>query len=191
MSIIVAFLFIAILYTVLYVCIGDQVIMAISLVNKVAMKNSTENVGIAEIKLTENNKIKERPAFGSQYGTIKIPSIDVDLPLYYGNTLEILKNGVGQAPGGYFPSQGGTIICMGHNFSSFLARLPETENGDEIIIETSYGTFTYKIYDKEIVSEYDVEKLEPQKEEEILILYTCYPIPNIGHSSERYFVYAK
>ena len=85
-------MFIAILYTAVYVCIGDQILEAISLFNKVAIDKSKENIGIAEIKLSDNNKIEEYPEFGAQYGNMKIDSIDVDLPLYYGNTLEILKN---------------------------------------------------------------------------------------------------
>lgn len=190
MSIIVAFLFIVLIYTAIYVCIGDQIIEAISLINKVAIDNSKENIGIAEIKLTDN-KIEEYPGFGEQYGTIKIESIGVDLPLYYGNTLDILKNGVGQSSGGYFPSEGGSIICMGHNFSSFLASLPNTKDGDEIVIDTSYGSFSYEIYDRKIIDDDDFDALPIQKEEEILMLYTCYPIPNIGHSTQRYVIYAK
>lgn len=191
MSIIVAFLFIAILYTIIYVCAGDQIIEAISLINKVAMDNSMDKTGITEIKLSDNNKLEEYPEFGAQYGTMKIESIGVDLPLYYGNTLDILKYGIGQSSAGYFPSQGGSIICMGHNFSSMLASLPKTEPGEEIVIETTYGTFTYVIYDKKIIDETDFDALPVQEEEEILMLYTCYPIGNIGHAGQRYVVYAK
>ena len=36
----------------------------------------------------------------------------------------------------------------------------------------------------------DVDELPVQKGEEILMLYTCWPINNIGHASERYVVYA-
>ena len=113
------------------------------------------------------------------------------MPVYYGESLSILKNGIGHDSRSFFPGEGGTILYMGHNFKTFLARLPETNIGDSIQIETEYGTFEYKIYDKKIVNEHDTDKAPIQQEEEILIIYTCWPINNIGHAYERYLVYAK
>lgn len=191
MSIMVAFLFIAILYTTAYVVIGDQVIEAISLINLIGIDNTREAMQATEIKFKDNKYIEEYPEFGECIGNISIETINVDLALYYGNTLDILKNGVGIAPAGWFPGEGGSIICMGHNFSSFLARLPELENGDIITINTTYGNYNYEVYDQKIIDETDFDALPVQEKEEILMLYTCYPINNIGHASERYVVYAK
>ena len=80
---------------------------------------------------------------------------------------------------------------MGHNFKSFLARLPEIKIGDKILIQTSYGTFEYTMYESKIVHETDLGAAPIQQEEERLIIYTCYPINNIGHAYQRYLVYAK
>ena len=80
---------------------------------------------------------------------------------------------------------------MGHNFKSFLSRLPEARIGDKIEIETSYGTFEYTIYKSSIVHETDLGAAPIQQDEEILIIYTCNPINNIGHAYQRYLVYAK
>ncbi len=48
-----------------------------------------------EIKFDINDmnevKIKNYPQYGSQYGRLVIDSINVDLPLYFGDTLAILK----------------------------------------------------------------------------------------------------
>ena len=132
-----------------------------------------------------------KPIYGTEYAKIKIPAIDVELPLYCGEGLELLKNGIGQDSNSYFPGEGGTILCMGHNYKSFLARLPETKKGDKIQIETLYGDFEYTIYNSKIVKETDLEAAPIQNEEEIFMLYTCYPINNIGHTNQRYFVYAK
>lgn len=191
MSIIVAFLFIAILYTAVYVVVGDQIIEAISLINFIATDNTREAMQTTEIKFKDNHYIEEYPEFGECIGSISIESIGVDLPLYYGNTLEILKNGVGIAPAGWFPGEGGSIICMGHNFGSFLARLPEVENGDIISISTTYGEYNYEVYDERIIDETDFDALPVQENEEILMIYTCWPINNIGHAYERYVVDAK
>ena len=63
--------------------------------------------------------------------------------------------------------------------------------GDEIKITTSYGEYTYKIYDMELINETDVDKLPIQRDKEILMIYTCYPFNNIGYATQRYVVYAE
>jgi len=113
------------------------------------------------------------------------------LPLYYGDKLEILRNGVGQSSGAYFPGEGGSIICMGHNTRTFLYHLPEIEKNSIIEIQTTYGTFQYKVYETKIVNMYNVDELPVQKDEEILMLYTCYPVTGLGHKTDRFVVYAK
>ena len=80
---------------------------------------------------------------------------------------------------------------MGHNSTSVFRRFSELQIGNEIIVTTSYGEYTYIIYDMELIDETEVDKLPIQKEEEILMVYTCYPFNNIGYATQRYVVYAK
>ena len=49
----------------------------------------------------------------------------------------------------------------------------------------------YKVYDSKVVGENDTSEAPIKNDEEILIIYTCWPINNIGHADERYLVYAK
>lgn len=186
-KLIVAFLFIAIVLFAYKVCL-EKKFETVS--NFVLMFAANKEFKTLEPVL-DGNILLHRPLYGSEYARIKIPSIDVDLPLYYGEALNLLKLGIGQDSNSYFPGEGGTILLMGHNFKSFLARLPETRNGDKIEIETSYGTFEYTIYDSKIVHETDLGAAPIQQKEEMLIIYTCYPINNIGHAYQRYLVYAK
>ncbi|MBQ3409312.1 MAG: class D sortase [Clostridia bacterium] len=169
---------------------GKQIKSAIELVDMVSI-NTNSNV-VSEIKFNENSKeIAEYPEYGSRYANIKIESLDINLPLYYGDKLSILKNGVGQSSGAYFPGEGGAIICMGHNTKTFLYRLPEIDKNALIEIETTYGNFEYKVFQTKIVNMYNVDELPVQKDEEILMLYTCYPVTGLGHKTDRFVVYAK
>lgn len=186
-KIIVAFLFVLIIFGIYKVCIERKFETVAGL-----MQMFTVNTELKTLDPVLDGKVLlHKPIYGTQYATIKIPSIDVNLPLYYGEGLDLLKNGIGQDSNSFFPGEGGTILCMGHNFKSFLARLPETKNGDKIQIETSYGTFEYTIYQSKIVHETDLGAAPIQQEKEMLIIYTCYPINNIGHAYQRYLVYAK
>ena len=64
---------------------------------------------------------------------------------------------------------------------------------DEVIIEASYGTFTYKVYESKVVKETDLEAFDVQEDEEILLMYTCWPINRsvFGRKTQRLVVYAK
>lgn len=138
----------------------------------------------------EGNVLINYPTFGTKYANLKIDSIGLNLPIYYGANYTILKSGIAHDENSYFPGEGGSIILAGHNFKSYLANLPKAKIGDIISIETTYGNFNYKISNTKIVNENDVDEVPVQKDKEVLMIYTCWPINNIGHASERYVVYA-
>lgn len=172
-----------------YLFLGARIEEAISLVNKVSI--DIENKEAKETVMNEQNKIQNYPEYGTQYATIEIPKIDVNLPVYFGDTLEILKKGVGHSSGSYFPGEGGSIIYMGHNSKKMFRRFSELQLGNEITVKTSYGEYKYKIYDMQLIKETELEKLPIQKGKEILMVYTCYPFNNIGYTTQRYVVYAE
>ena len=187
-SIIVAFCFVFFI-SFIAVSIGKEKFeLATNLLEMITVDKSIE---LQEIEpVLKDNVLINYPTYGSKYGTLKIESINVNLPIYYGETYAILKSGIAHDSTSYFPGEGGSIIYAGHNFKTFLASLPNVKIGDKIEIETSYGKFQYEVYDKQIIDETDIEKVPVQKEKEILMLYTCYPINNIGHAYQRYVVYA-
>lgn len=169
---------------------GSKIKSAIEVLDMVSI-NTNSNV-ITEIKFnTEKQEIEKYPEYGTRYGNIRIESLNINLPLYYGDKLSILKNGVGQSSGAYFPGEGGSIICMGHNTKTFLYRLPEIRKNEEIVVQTTYGEFKYKVDHTKVVNMYNVDELPVQNEEEILMLYTCYPVNGLGHKTDRFVVYAK
>lgn len=138
----------------------------------------------------EGSTLINYPTYGTNYATLKIESAEIELPIYYGADYTILKSGIAHDENSYFPGEGGSIILAGHNFKKFLGNLPKAEEGDIINFNTTYGDFKYKIYDTKIIGETEVDKVPIQNEKEILMIYTCYPINNIGHASKRYVVYA-
>ena len=188
-NLIIAFVITLIILFTVSTIFGNKVSLAIDLVNMVSVNADTKI--ISEIKFDEiNNTLETYPEYGSRYANIKIDSLGIDLPLYYGDKLSILKNGIGQSSGSYFPGENGSIICMGHNTKSFLYNLPQIQKDAIIEINTSYGDFSYKVYDTKIVNMYNVDELPIQKDKEVFMLYTCYPVTGIGHKTDRFVVYA-
>ena len=194
-SIIVALLISGLLLLCIKLFLGRKIDEIFTLVNKVSIATNEKaepvQTTISTDESTEKTTIKNYPEYGTQYATIEIDKIDVNLPVYYGDTLEILKKGVGHSSGSYFPGEGGSIIYMGHNSKKMFRRFSELQKGNEIKVTTSYGEYTYKIYDMQLIKETDTDKLPIQKDKEILMIYTCYPFNNVGYATQRYVVYAE
>lgn len=190
-SIIVALLITGLLILVIQLFCGQKIDEIFSLANKISIPvNENKDVQPTAI-IEDNKKLENYPEYGTQYGTIKIERIDKELPIYFGDTLEILKKGVGHSSGSYFPGEGGSIVYMGHNSKKMFRRFSELEINDKITITTTYGEYTYKIYDMQLIKETELDKLPIQKEKEILMVFTCYPFNNIGYATQRYVVYAE
>lgn len=194
-SIIVALLITGTLLLGIKLFLGREIEKVFTLVNKVSITTSAkvkpEQTTISTDEETEQTIIKNYPEYGTQYATIEIDKIDVNLPVYFGDTLEILKKGVGHSSGSYFPGEGGSIIYMGHNSKNMFRRFSELQIGNEIKVTTSYGEYTYKIYDMQLIKETEIDKLPIQRDKEILMIYTCYPFNNVGYATQRYVVYAE
>ena len=188
-NIIVAFIYVAIIAGALAIPFSSKISTAISLINMISVETNKQILSDVKIDL-EHNKLESYPEYGERYATIKIDALDIELPLYFGDKLSILRYGVGQSSGGYFPGEGGSIICMGHNTSGFLRKLPEIEIGTKIEINAVYGDYTYTVYDTKVVPQTQLDAVPVQREQEILMLYTCYPVNSIGHAKNRFIVYA-
>lgn len=186
---------IAILFYGIYTkYIRQNVLFVVDTINEIEQSNKEFSENNTILPTTQKNKLPivvPKPDIGSKFGILEIPSINVQLDMLYGTTSNLLKKGVGHDNSSYLPGEGGSIILMGHNFKQFLGSLPNAKIGDEIKLTTDYGEYSYYIYDTKIVKETEVNKVPVQKEEEILMIYTCWPINNITHANERYVVYAK
>lgn len=194
-SIIVALLITGMMLLGIKLFLGREIDNIFTLANKVSIATNNQGEQAAPVISTDNENekttIKNYPEYGTQYATIEIDKIGVNLPVYYGDTLDILKKGVGHSSGSYFPGEGGSIIYMGHNSKKMFRRFSELQKGNEIKVTTSYGEYVYKIYDMQLIKETEVDKLPIQRDKEILMVYTCYPFNNVGYATQRYVVYAE
>lgn len=190
-SIIVALFITGLLILVINLFFGQEIGEMFSLVNKVSITIDENKQPIETIINEEKNTLENYPEYGTKYGTLEIDKINVSLPIYFGDTLEILKKGVGHSSGSYFPGEGGSIIYMGHNSKNMFRRFSELQIGNKIKVTTTYGEYTYKIYDMQLIKETELDKLPVQRDKEILMVYTCYPFNNIGYATQRYVVYAE
>lgn len=130
------------------------------------------------------------PSVGDKYGILTIDGTEVEADLYFGDTRRELKLGLGQYNGSCFPGTGGTVLISGHNNSAFKD-LKSAKVGDKVNIRTNYGLYVYEITGTAINKNTDKSAYDLFKNEENLVLYTCYPFDRLGLTADRYFVYGK
>ena len=98
-SIVIAIIIIIFILGMIKILFGTQIETAFMLENKVSINvDSNKDNTNQETKIdTEKKTLENYPEYGTKYGTIEIPKIDVNLPVYYGDSLDILKKGVGHS----------------------------------------------------------------------------------------------
>lgn len=131
------------------------------------------------------------PMVGDQYGEISIAKVQMNEPLFYGDSDDILRMGAGQYIGSMIPGELGTTLIGGHNYPSF-GKIYYLEAGDEIQIRTHYGSYVYRVKEVKVAQYKDplVKEKLADRSGRFLLLYTCYPLDAIGLTSERVFVLA-
>lgn len=130
------------------------------------------------------------PLIGQQYGEIICEEIGLRAPLYYGDRVSELKFGAGTWIGSTLPGLDGVALIGGHDTTYFKA-LEHAKAGQEIIVKTTYGEFTYHIAGTE-VKKASQFKIDEVADGTAMVLYTCYPFGDVGETrEERFFVYVE
>ncbi|GGB54235.1 class D sortase [Fictibacillus barbaricus] len=129
-----------------------------------------------------------RPTKGENIGKLIIPKLDASLPIFHGTDEEELEKGVGHYAQSVLPGEEDNSVLSGHRDTVFR-KLGEVGKGDLLIVETSTGTFTYRVKNVRIVDKDDRTVIVP-KPRATLTVSTCYPFDFIGASPERYILVA-
>ena len=126
-------------------------------------------------------------------GYVEIPSINVRLPVYHGESEDILEKGTAHLEHTSFPIGGeSTHACIsahcGYPTQKFFDDIDELENGEEIYIYVLDRTLKYTVTDSDVVEPDDSSKLEVVQGKDMLTLVTCTPY---GVNSHRLLVHAE
>ena len=123
-------------------------------------------------------------------GTIEIPKISVNLPIYHGTTEEVLSIGIGHLEGTSLPVGGNDThsILTGHRGvpnSKLFTRLDELEKGDLFYIRVGNKTLAYQVNEIKVIKPEAAEELSIKTEKDMVSLITCTPY---GINSHRLVV---
>ncbi|MCF4006817.1 class C sortase [Corynebacterium uropygiale] len=123
---------------------------------------------------------------------LKIPSLDINLPIYHGSSEETLKHGVGHLYGSGLPigGEGNHAVLTGHtglSTATLFDNLKNINEKDAIYINVYNEKLKYEVHDIEIVLPEETDSLKPVEGQDLITLITCTPY---GINSHRLLVHA-
>ncbi|MDY5151871.1 class C sortase [Actinotignum urinale] len=123
-------------------------------------------------------------------GVVKIPKIQVKLPIRHGTEHDTLQNGAGHMFGSDLPVGGvdrHTVITAhtGLPTSTMFDRLTDLKIGDEFFFEVQDQSFGYRVTRIDVVKPNDPSLLGREKDKDLATLLTCTPY---GINSHRLLV---
>jgi sortase A len=125
---------------------------------------------------------------GLPLAVLRIPGIELEVPVLDGTDEVTLNRAVGWIPGTARPGEPGNLGIAGHR-DGFFRGLKDLRLGDRIELETLTQNGVYVIDDLLIVDPEDTFVLEPTTSPAITLV-TCYPFYHVGKAPRRYIVRA-
>ncbi|WP_219812566.1 class C sortase [Rathayibacter sp. AY1C6] len=112
---------------------------------------------------------------------IRIPAIDVDLPIFHGTSDAVLERGVGHLEGTALPVGGPSThsVLTGHRglaSAELFTHLDRVDVGDTFTIEVYGEVVTYRVRETLVVEPEDTQSLLVQPGQDLLTLVTCTPL---------------
>lgn len=145
-------------------------------------KNSTVPVGSGISNNTElnYNRILSSGSEGL-IGRIKVPGIDVDLPIYHGTSDAVLNRGAGHLEGSHFPIGGESTrsVITAHRGlanATMFSNLNNVKVGDKFTVEVFGEVLTYQVRETRVIAPEDTETLRVVPGEDLVSLITCTPL---------------
>ncbi len=119
-------------------------------------------------------------------GHIKIPKINVDLPIYHGTSEAVLQKAIGHMENSAFPigGEGNHSIITGHSgLSSYklFTDLEKMEEGDIFYILVLNDILAYEVDQILVIEPEDTSNLLPVQGEDYITLITCTPYAVNSH----------
>ena len=125
-------------------------------------------------------------------GYIKIPAMNVKLPLYVKATNENMTKGATVLGGTSLPIGGKNTNCViaghrGYHGAPYFREIERLKPGDKVIIKNSWDKLIYRVESMKIVYPNECDQIKIQKGKDMVTLLTCHPYK--GHGRYRYLVY--
>lgn len=158
-----------------------------------ADRNKVETTGHGQPSTSEDSQVRNTAPGVHRVGEVplailRIPKIQLEVPVLKGTDDITLNRGVGQIAGTAAPGEMGNIGIAGHR-DGFFRNLKGVNKGDVIELETTTISEIYVVDRILVTGPDDVSVLQP-RDTQSLTLVTCYPFHFIGPAPRRFVVEA-
>lgn len=135
---------------------------------------------------TEGQSYLDMLGIGSALGYIKIPKIDVSLPIYHGTSTEVLQKGIGHIEQSSFPLGGESThsVLTGHRGmpdAVLFTDLDKLEVGDKFYLHILDEILAYQVDQIKVVEPENTSDLKIIEGKDYCSLVTCTPYAINSH----------
>ena len=122
------------------------------------------------------------------FGSIVIPKLSLELPIYIGATDENLSKGIAHLAGTSLPTGGKSThtVLAGHSYAvtnEWFTRIDQLGPGDTFSLYNGKDTLTYQVISTRIIAPTDTSSLLIEEGQDLATLLTCTP-----SGAERFIV---
>lgn len=170
------------LFGIALILIGIGIIVNVAYKKIVASQKQNELIEAFESQLVEANNEESSEAVNLEsingytpVAIMEIPSIKLKQPVVDGITEDVIKYFLGRFPDLAMPGEIGNFAVAGHRVSDFtdaFINLYKVKVGDEVIVTTKDGRYTYEVDNSFIVEPDQVEVLDDADYEKMTLI-TC------------------
>ena len=130
----------------------------------------------------------QHPVNGVDFA-IQVPRLGYFAAVKEGVSTSVLYDSPGHYPETVWPGDPGTVGVAAHNV--YWINFPQLARGDEIDLETRYGTFKYHVTGTTIVNPDNRTVLVPNAPGYHLTLTTCWPTWAGSFATRRYIIFTE
>jgi sortase A len=119
---------------------------------------------------------------------LRIPRIDLEVPVYDGTTDAVLDLAAGRIEGTALPGTVGNVGIAAHR-DGFFRVLKDVKEGDTLVLETPTASEQYRVEWIRITTPDDVSVIDPTPDPAVTLV-GCYPFYHRGSAPQRFIVRA-
>ena len=126
-------------------------------------------------------------------GFLYIPAMELNIPILLGANEGNMAQGAAHLTNTSYPI-GGTntnaVLAAHRGFSKakMFRHIEVLKKGDKVYIKNFRETLTYEVFDTEVITPTEVDKLKIRDGEDMVTLITCHPY---RHNYQRYLVFCR
>jgi sortase A len=119
---------------------------------------------------------------------LRIPRLDLEVPVYDGTTDAVLDLAAGRIEGTALPGTTGNVGIAAHR-DGFFRVLKDLKEGDALVLDTPVALEQYRIEWIRITTPDDVSVIDPTPSPAVTLV-GCYPFYHVGSAPKRFIVRA-